>query len=329
VDLAILEKFAVLSTGRRSVVLRKEGRTRLVVYPDSLAYTEILTESQADAPTKSYYLKYTVGLRQPFRVIGDFLLFVSRLLRVSGVSGRIDLYTFSDVGDWVYVFAAVVTAGILGIAVYFHDFQFRTERHQRLRRLVYSICRRIIVGDMPTAEQGMETPPLACRADATDLTVFRDLRKNRAVPRVLVYGDFDDHKVLSLVKRSHEMVKSKYPRTEFVLMSLVHRPYGIEANGLSDGSIIPAIAHTDDELLALFREGDVLILLSVGGLNQCLIRRARAAGYPIIANGIDYSSAGMPPLSIIMVPRDSYGGLADAVIRLVDDEEYYRRFGSD
>ncbi len=103
----------------------------------------------------------------------------------------------------------------------------------------------------------------------------------------------------------------------------------LEFDSLAQGGGTVADGQGQDELLALFREGDVLILLSVGGLNQCLIRRARAAGYPIITNGIDYSSAGMPPLSIIMVPRDSYGGLADAVIRLVDDEEYYRRFGSD
>jgi len=329
VDPAILEKLAVLGTGRRSTAQRKEGGTRLVIYPDSLAYTDVLTESKADEPSKSYYLEYTVESRQSLRGIWDFLLFVGRLLRVSAISGRIDLFSFSDVADWPYIFAVAMTARTLGTTVCFHDFQFRTADSPRLRRLVYSICRQIVIGDAAITEQGGETPSVACRVDEADLTGFRNLRKSRAIPRVLVYGDFDDHRILSLVKRSHEMVKSKYPRTEYILISLVHQPHGTRAGGLSDDSVIPAVACTEDELLALFREGDMLILLSAGGLNQCLMMRALAAGYPVITNGIDYSSSGMPSRKITIVPRDSYGGLADAVIRLVDDETCYRRFASD
>lgn len=78
----------------------------------------------------------------------------------------------------------------------------------------------------------------------------------------------------------------------------------------------------------LFTATDTVLLVSPGGINRYFISRARAAGFPVIVNGLEYPDEEVSGQVFLTVPRDSYSGLAEAIISLVDDETRYRSFGS-
>ena len=155
-----------------------------------------------------------------------------------------------------------------------------------------------------------------------DRSAYGALKKKQAVPRVIAYGDFEDGRIVSLVYRVHELVKRKYPRTEFFLTSFSAG----QSLDPADMSLRVSSPQTEKELWGLFSEADVVMLLSPGGVNRMFLARALAAGYPVIANGLDYSAADPGGRRIVTIPRDSYSSLADAVISLVDDDAYYRSF---
>jgi hypothetical protein len=162
-----------------------------------------------------------------------------------------------------------------------------------------------------------------CRTGLVEKDYFHVTAKTSAVPVVIVCGDFGSHRIVSLARRAHDLVKQKYPRTEFYLLSPV---IGDEADPVyleeeQSFRVITPMSHND--LRSLYEQADTLVLLSSGGLNRDWLVRAFAAGYPVVSNG---PLLGKDDSRIIAVPRDSYSGLAEAVIRLVDDADHYRSF---
>lgn len=120
------------------------------------------------------------------------------------------------------------------------------------------------------------------------------------------------------------MVKRKYPRTEFFLVSLTD--FDRRSVEETDGSINFYSPRSEEEIQGLFSAADGVMLLSPGGVNRLFVSRARAAGYPVIVNGLDYSETDNDKDRYIAASRGSYSELAEAVISLVDDETYYRDF---
>jgi len=101
------------------------------------------------------------------------------------------------------------------------------------------------------------------------------------------------------------------------------RTLNLPAN--ANHSLYTAIIKDEESLRGLFEKGDSVLLTSPGGLAGSFRARAAAAGYPVIVNG--FECPGNNP-NIIMVTRDSYSRLAEAIIRLVDDDNHYRSFSS-
>jgi hypothetical protein len=125
-----------------------------------------------------------------------------------------------------------------------------------------------------------------------------------------------------LSRRIFDLVKSKYPRTEFLPVSFI-RPAATEREDESDRTAIRIITGETD-MLSLFREADTLLLLSPGGLGRYLVDRAMAAAMPIVTN--DFAPAGGTDYCIRGI-RDSYSALAEELIRLADDDAHYLRSG--
>ena len=188
-----------------------------------------------------------------------------------------------------------------------------------------SLCRHRVFAD-PTALPDKEPPArnVTLRIFCDDLAAYRTFQKDRAVPRVIIYGNFENRLVLSLAGRTHDLVKEKYPRTEFVLVSLTDLDN--VRTEVGETSIIIETPTTEDELRSIYSASDMVVLLSPGGVNQMFVRRAKAAGFPIITNGFEHSVISSSGRESIVAARDRYSALAGEITRLVDDEDYYRSF---
>ena len=136
----------------------------------------------------------------------------------------------------------------------------------------------------------------------------------------------NDNKIMTLVGRTHDLIKQKYPRTEFILASMT--AVGSDFFPACPDSIKAWVLYSEDDLRKIYAESDMLMLLSPGGLDRLFGCRALLAGFPIIANGFDIlgGTDSEPVAGSVITPRDSYSALADAAIRAVDDEAYYQSF---
>jgi glycosyltransferase involved in cell wall biosynthesis len=184
-----------------------------------------------------------------------------------------------------------------------------------------SLCGELVVGDDRLLDDPLPVGAVSCRIDLTDLAPYQSFRKERAVPNVVVYGDAEEKKTAFLIQRLSETVRRKFPRGQFRLISFLD---GAEAVR-DDGQLSLTVVASEAELQESFREADILLLLSPGGLCRHLVRRACAARFPIITNGFDYDAGENYRNAVIRVIRDSYSALADAIIRLADDDLHYRR----
>jgi hypothetical protein len=325
-DYAILEKLARRETGRAEAGLREQRPGRLIIAPTGLTYRRLLNGNDSSAPTNTYLLEYDNQDNSAYGSISGFIRYLIGLARLLPVCARVDFFLLSEARIKKSVMTAMIMARLLGISIHFHDYRFRTERGEKLARTIYPLCDRLELGDPAAVPEGAAIPSsISFRQEDDDFEAYRELAKVRAVPKVVVYGDFESRRIISLVRRAHEAIKQKYPRTEFVLATMTKLPEGCIDQDTFDGSVAMMAIDSEAGFRACLTEADTLMLLSPGGLNQCLMARARAAGYPVIVNGFDYPD--MRP-SVIRVDRGSYSGLADAVIRLVDDDEYYRGFAS-
>jgi hypothetical protein len=321
---AFLENLARRETGRLLISVQADQLKRLVIYPADVPGNQSFIKYDKSRKQETYFLEYGEASGKKRREIKSLVEFAISLIRLVPVCSRIDLYIFSEYRIYRYAVLTIILSRLLGIKVILHDYRFCTGKSFRFSRLLHSLCHRLDIGDVSAPLDDSVFPRrLSIRAEANNLEAYNEFAEKKAVPRVIVYGDFDDSRIISLAKRTHDLVKQKYPRTEFLLVSLSSGRKGGEFRKRGDNSISMKIPKSEDELVSIFEESDILLLLSPGGLNRYFMVRARASGYPIISNGIDYSPAFGRG---IVVDRDSYSGLADAVIRLVDDEAYYQSF---
>jgi hypothetical protein len=246
------------------------------------------------------------------------------LVRLLPISTRLDLFMFSTQRDMRYIRPAAALARILGIPVTLHDYRYRPATAPKSIRRLYSLCDCVEVGDEGESERpdGFRWG-LGCRAVVDDRISSDVTPKSSAVPVVAVCGDFESGRTVSLARRAHDLIKQKYPRTAFLLISPVDGIETVDADDNTSDSFRLVMPANRDDVRALYEQADILMILSPGGLNRDWLVGARAAGYPVIVNGSLVSEAAE---GVIVVPRDSYTRLAEAVIRLVDDDEYYRGF---
>ena len=286
---------------------------RLLVFSDHLRHTSLLGEHPGRPAKAHYYLTFHAAeLSGPGGWI-PLARFAGRILRILSACRTADLYLLSRRQDRLPLLAAAVACRMRGVSIIFHDWSFGDESGSL--RLLHSVCQPAAMDRAP-ADVAMEAGP-------EQRSRYNRLKKNRAVPRVIVCGDFEDRHVVSLARRVHDLVKQKYPRTEFILASPLDR----RQTGESADESFSWVAPTDeDDLLAVYTPADILMLLSPGRISRLYADRGYAAGYPIIINGFAYGRPDDGRPAPIIVPRDSYGALAEAVIKLVDDEDYYRSF---
>ncbi len=323
-DFAFLEKIAARGTGRFPISVRQGISRRLVIYPARLQFKDLIDDRDDDHFSRSYFLKYGPNPIRESNSVGARFRFIFSLFKTLPACSRIELHLFSGTRDRLDIMMTVIAAGLLGIPVDLHDYRFISERDLTFSRIIYPLIRRLEIGDISAVgDVGINVPSISFRSELADMSRYRGFRKEKAVPKVLVYGDFESRKILSLVGRTHELIKQKYPRTEFALVSLTA---GSENNMSSDNfdrSLNLVTPQSECDMQSYFEDADMVLLTSHGGLNRFMMMRARAAGYPVITNGIEYQPHDQ---KIISVVRDSYSGLAEAVIGLVDDESYYREF---
>lgn len=297
-------------TGGRPAVARNLAPGRLVIYPSNLKYRELLASNQ-DGKAAVYYLAYPAGAFPGiFRM--DFFGFITRLAQTLGICSRTDIFLMTAGTDSWPVLAAATICRLKGVPVHLHDFSFADGETALRRRLAASI---------PPSPDEPELFPTAGTLDA-----YRTIRKSRAVPSVIAVGDFRNSRVCGLARRAWDLVKQKYPRTEFILTGLTDTELPTDPPGNPGDRL--RLVRDEKDFLTLFAEGDMVLLLSPGRAIHLFTARAEAAGFPVILNGFGDESTGSPIRRPISVPRDSYTALAEAIIRLVDNDEYYRSFSA-
>jgi hypothetical protein len=320
----ILERLALRETGREAGAIKARALRRLVVSPQGSDGWDWRPAGDA----QSYHLLYR-RQRGVWGTMTGVCSMLVRLVRLAPVSEGIELYLFSSRRDRWFVLAAAITGRILGTPVTLHDYAFRPGDEDRIQDASYQLCSRLELGDATaTIPDGIPISCVTYRLDAPNRERYAALQKSRSVPRVLVYGDFEQQRNWALAERAHDMIKQKYPRTEFILTSLTSTATGSGRHGEAEHSLTRRDCRSEDDLFSVFEQADIVLLLSSGGLNRCFACRAAAAGYPLICNGFAYPSGECPAANVITVDRDSYSGLADAIVRLVDDETYYRRLAA-
>jgi hypothetical protein len=316
-----------LAAKRRSRESSPGTLSAIIVFPKRLSYRDILQPIDAVPENPPRYLQYHSHGGSLLASIREFGRYLFGLLRMTGACSYMEIYHVSDRGDQPFVLAAAVVCVLRGIPFQWHDLSFGYFRGQRWRRAL-----RALLLDSPAMPgdsaggSGTERRPdeKIGNLSGTDKEAYQSMRKSRAVPRLLVYGDLENETVLFLVRRTYELVKQKYPRTEFTVMSLTSlHDFRHESAGPVDITEVSS----EPALKVLFEASDTVLLLSPGGMNELLLRRAIESGYPVIVNGFGAKEG---PFSTIIVSaiRDSYSSLAGAIVQLADDEMNYRRFAA-
>jgi hypothetical protein len=322
---AFPEKLATKGTGRPMVAPRETAEGRLVIYPGRLQYRELLGRKLPRKGAETYYLELGHGSITALSRLWSRLKYLLQLIRYLDACREVALYVFSSGADMLPAFLTAAICRLKGRSVTLHDFSFPSSSKSRWSRLMDSLCRHRVIAD-PTAlpDQQPSARNVTLRIFCDDLAAYRTFQKDRAVPRVIVYGNFENRLVLSLAGRTHDLIKEKYPRTELVLVSLTDLD-NINPE-VSKTSIIIETPATEDELRSIYSASDTVMLLSPGGVNRMFICRAQAAGFPIITNGFEHPVISSSARESIVAARDSYSALAGEITRLVDDEDYYRSF---
>ncbi len=323
--MSYLEKLATMGTGRLSMAARKSARGRMIVYPATIAFRDLI---RLPGDTKSfvdYYVPFGASERSLGRRARSGLALLGRLLRVAPICHEMHLYCLDRTFDSACVMVAAIFARLIGLPVTFHDYGFRRDGKDGRADLQPALFRHVEYGDGTAhADRDSGARNRSYRYDPVDASCYRGFAKKTAVPRVIVYGDFGRPGTVSLAARTHDMVKQKYPRTEFYLVSLAEFDSGaVEEIGRSANFYFP---RNEMEMQGLFAAADSVVLLSAGGVNRMFVSRARAAGFPVIVNGLEYPDLDREGGPYLPVARGSYSGLAEAVISLVDDEDHYRSF---
>jgi len=324
--ISFLERLATRGTGRWGAESFEHRRGRLVVYPSYIGY-ERLIRAPENRDIHNFHIEYDPAVcSDPKSIRVGFRLLV-RLIKTLPRCEEMILFRCNRQYDKLCTLLTAIMARLAGVPVILCDYSFSSSLQKRSTRRLFSLCRRVELGDASGWESDMDgLVPVSFRIDDGNLSAYRAFAKNRSVPSVLVYGDFDDSKTVSLVRRAYDLVKQKYPRTEFRLVVPAGFEFEEASEERSNGSFRFCYPRTEREMQALFSETDTMMLVSPGGINRYFITRAHAAGYPVIVNGLDYPDTDTPGNAVLTAPRGSYTGLAEAVISLVDDDVHYRSF---
>lgn len=305
-----------LLAGDSAAAESADERSRLVLYPDRLRYREFLSMAGGAAGSENRYLPYSAagGGDLSLNTIWKTSIFLRNVWRWLDRCGRIELFFLSPKLDWTAVSAAAAVARLKGVPAVLHDFSFLDDPAGYRRRLLRSLC----LAPEPASRTGR--PPIIAAEP------YQRARKVRAVPHVIVVADSENERMRALARRAYELVKQKYPRTIFTMIGITDG--GGSAGSPKEDSLTHRLIAGEADLLSVFADGDMVLLLSPGGINDLIAVRARTAGFPIIVNGFGFVDPNSSPARAVVVPRDSYSALAEAVIRLVDDDGYYRSFAS-
>lgn len=298
---------------------------KLVLYPRRLRYREILTDTGSGDHCR--YLPFSPAMGITGRNGWRTVQFLRTLWRQLDRCDRLEIFFLSPRLDWPAVFTSAVISRLKGVPSVLHDLSFRDcaadHRLKMLRSLCLSSGEAGDVGDGDGADgvvAGMEW------LSAPDGESYRRMRKDKAVPHVIVVGNEGNERMTALARRAFDLVKQKYPRTEFFMATVTEN--GVMVDGEIGGGLSRRVIAGEQEMKSLFAESDVVAFLSPGGINGLFAARAQAVGFPIIVNGFDLVGSSLSPARPVVIPRDSYSALAEAVIRLVDDDVYYRSFAS-
>lgn len=323
--MSYLEKLATIGTGRLTLAYRKNARGRMIVYPATIGFRDLIRMPGDEKSFRNYYIAFDASGMSMGRRLRGGMEFLGRLLRVAPVCHEMHLYCFDRSSDADGVMMAAIFARLIGLPVVFHDYGFLCNGKDGHADAWPALFRHVEYGDGTAGrDYAAAAPNRSYRYDPVDISCYRKFAKDTAVPRVIVYGDFGRPGIISLAARCHDMVKQKYPRTEFYLVSLAESDSGgYDELGESANFYSP---RNDMEMQGLFAEADCVMLLSPGGVNRMFISRARAAGFPVVVNGLEYSDLDRGGGRYLAAARGSYSGLAGAVISLVDDEDHYRSF---
>jgi len=279
--------------------------TKLIWYPLNFRYEEV---TKFTGEGIRYYLPYGIDGKRWWRAVASSLYWPVKLCLTP--RGRLgwEVFIACNRRDSFWALTLTISAKLRGIPLVVHDYRFLSKSPGFLCRLFEFPVQSNTVKDM----------------SAPHLIFYQNFRKKRAVPKVIVYGDHEDLALWSVVKRTCNLVKQKYPRTEFVI------PFMVEPDDdlyrIAKGSIITKSIQSESDLLQLFEQADILVLLSKGGFNDVFSQRAETAGYPVIINGAEYGLENMKPIYPIAVSYNNPVAMAEAIIKLVDNDKYYQSF---
>ncbi|MDD4052599.1 MAG: hypothetical protein PHR28_11970 [candidate division Zixibacteria bacterium] len=297
----------------------------MVLFPNQLRFRDILIKAGSESEDHCCYLPFSPASGGVRGARLKTMMLLWKVWRLLEGCNRVDLFFLSPKLDWPTVYAAAVICRLKGVPPILHDFSFHDETAVRRRRLLQSLC--ATSGDSAGGGSGVCTDDFvasALRSFGQNRGYYRRARKDRAVPHVIIVSDGENGRMMALAKRAFGLVKQKYPRTEFILAAVTEG--GISPDDAADGAISRRVVAGEDDLASLFGESDIAVFLSSGGINELFVARARAAGFPVIANGFGFAVDSGSSVRPVVIPRDSYSALAEAIIRLVDDDVYYRSF---
>ncbi len=324
---ALLERLAVAGSGRRSAHrLGVDGE--VILYPFSLTCSDVLDACHVRPGAFRMAIGYDdTDTSLPGKTIAAFSMLrklVPRLTRSRRLA--IVLTSYSSINP--IIAAAIAAARLMGVNVDLYDHCYRTRRDINPLELIDGSVTRIFSNSQvfDTTFPDTSTVISAGLCDCSDIDHYAGYKKAECVPRLIVAGDWQDRMLVSLLRRSHEQVKSKYPRCEWYLLSTSR----LESTIRTDVShaIETIYLHVQHDLDDIFSRGDSLLLLSDGGFNRQLLRRARIAGFPVLLNGFSLERDDCCAGQTLTVTRNSYGAIAEALLRLVEHPEQYQRFAS-
>lgn len=311
---------AIRETGRMVRTTAVRGCSRLIVYPERLCQTDLMKSNRHNRGGRSVFIDYGGGRESGIQ----FVRFACHLALFLRGCLSIEFYMLSVASDGKYALVTAVMGKLLGIPVTIYDFGFRSGFEQKMRRRINSVARNRIGGDVTLLGEHERMPDnISFRREEPDGNAYQRFQKNRGVPQVIVYGDFNNSQVVALARRAHDIIKQKYPRTEFMLTSFDSEQVDNQGHNWG-GSFYLCQPNSEGATMKLFEQADMVLLLSAGGLNRYFVTRAKAARFPVITNGISYINDSDRPDGMVTVVRDSYSSLAAEIVKLVDDEEYYR-----
>ncbi len=324
-NFVLLEKLALKETGRKRTYTRYLAVKGLVVYPRELALSDVLRERYPEKRSDQYFISYPVYNDNPFYRVFSYFLFIISLLRFSFVR-EIAVLICRSGQSRVYTLLALAFGRIYGKKIMLHDYRFEHLTEGEKKSNLHSLSRRIEFGTgISSIPKSLEDNIVSCRHEVIDESAFRGNIKKQAVPTVIVSGDFQKNRVVSLVFRTHELVKQKYPRTQFILVDMFPESMSAYVHYKNTHSFRFVSPQSFAELDEIYSGADMQVIATSRGLSQLFTRRAQASHYPIITNGFTLPGYLLPEEQYV-ASRDSYSELASRILTFVDCPEAYQGY---